>query len=259
MRWWVRAQWMGSWRLAGIVLPSQMAATGQKRSSSWLAVYWFPEELNVSKQDWNEGGKWNGMHLDWQCYAQNSWASPHQSWTWRCHKCSGHHQPWWRSWEPVNNTKPVAVGILPVGIDFGEEGHPRHSSCISGSCCSPWVCPTLTPKSTTSLASLTSRGTSTRWMGNNEWEMDVCNDKGAHFCPGTQGQWARCCSGQQSLWETLSTHNEGEWQVPLTLVQISWIHGGRKRFTRGGSKKAQVTHRWGWVGEGWENAKRGSF
>ena len=29
---------------------------GQKRSSSFLTLYWFPEELDVSKQDWNEGG-----------------------------------------------------------------------------------------------------------------------------------------------------------------------------------------------------------
>ena len=30
--------------------------------------------------------------------------------------------------------------------------------------------------------------------------------------------------------------------MPLTLVQISRIHGGKKQFMRGGSKKAQVSN-----------------
>src|SRR5260370_910689 len=79
-----RARRTGRWRSSGIVVSAGSAATGQKRSSSRLAVYWFAEELKVSKRDWNEGGKRNRTHLDRQCYAQNSRASPHRPRTWQC-------------------------------------------------------------------------------------------------------------------------------------------------------------------------------
>ena len=36
--------------------------------------------------------------------------------------------------------------------------------------------------------------------------------------------------------------SEEERRAPLTLVQISRIHGGKKQFTRRGSKKAQVSN-----------------
>ena len=42
-------------------------------------VYWFPEELNVSKRDWNEGGKQNRPRsMVLRSNAQNSRASPHR-------------------------------------------------------------------------------------------------------------------------------------------------------------------------------------
>src|SRR5258706_4301267 len=102
---------MGSWRSAGIVLPSRTAAMGQKRSSSSPAPYWFPEELNVSKRDWNEG---DGTHPGRRCYAQNSRASPHRRRMSRC-RADGDLGT------PVDITEPAAVGILPLGFDFGEE------------------------------------------------------------------------------------------------------------------------------------------
>ena len=49
-------------------------------------------------------------------------------------------------------------------------------------------------------------------------------------------------------------------QTPLTLVQISWIHGRREQFMRGGIKKVRVSNssiRMSWGRDG--KTQRGSF
>ena len=73
--------------------------------------------------------------------------------------------------------------------------------------------------------------------------MDVCNDGGGlTFAQEPEGNELGVAQVDDLCGKMLSTRNEGERRGPLTLVEISWIHGGRKRFTRGGGKKAQVSN-----------------
>ena len=91
---------------------------GQKRSSSSPAPYWFPEELNVSKRDWNEG---DGTHPGRRCYAQNSRLRPIDGECGNVASVVAVVNPDGDLGSPVDITEPAAVGILPLGLDFGEE------------------------------------------------------------------------------------------------------------------------------------------
>ena len=85
--------------------------------------YQFPKELNVSKRDWNEGGKRNRTHRDQRCYSVKILELLPID-----YKCGDIASvgavvnPDGDAGSIVDNTEPAAVGILPVGSDFGKQG-----------------------------------------------------------------------------------------------------------------------------------------